>query len=152
MFTRAPFMIEVVALAMILLGPLTAFGALKAKRGRWLIHKRIMSSVGIILLIAVILFEVQIRSFGWREAAKVSPYYDSLVFPSLWIHLPIAIVTSLTWILTVREAITTFALQAKPHGAKSAKHKLFGKIAVIGTLLTSLTGWVFFYLAFIANK
>ncbi len=152
MFTRAPFMIEVVALAMFLLGPLTAFGALQAKRGRWLIHKRVMSSVGFILLIAVILFEVQIRSFGWREAAKESPYYDSLVFPSLWIHLPIAIVTSLTWILTVREAITTFALQAKPHGAKSGKHKLFGKIAVIGTLLTSLTGWVFFYLAFIASK
>lgn len=152
MFTRAPLMIEIVSLAMILLGPLTALGAQLAKKGHWLIHKRIMSTVGLILLISVTLFEIQIRSFGWRDAAKESPYFETWVFPALWIHLPIAIVTSIAWILTMREAIMTFALKPRPHGTLGAKHKFFGKIAVLGTQLTWLTGWIFFYLAFMASK
>lgn len=151
LMSRAPWIIEFVTIAMAILGPMTLLGASQAKKRNYRSHKIIQSSVAVTLLVAVILFEVQVRFLGWRQAAEASLYFDSLVFPVLYVHIPIAIITAIAWIQAIREAMKVFKTGYGLTGDAGNKHRFWGKIAVMGTQLTWITGWIFFYLAFVAS-
>src|SRR4051812_17307097 len=73
--TRATFMLDVVGLAMIAVLPLLGTSIyLVAYRQRYALHKRLQLTMGSILLVAVVLFELDMRINGWRDRAEPSPY------------------------------------------------------------------------------
>jgi putative membrane protein len=155
--TRASIMLDVVFLAMFAVVPvMVASIALARYQNNFTWHKRIQLTLAIVLAVAVLAFEIDMRFFtNWAERAAPSPYFNSdskwtsPVGISLLVHLCFAIPTAFIWIYVVSGAIRHFPKPPHPN-SYSARHKLWGRIAAIEMTMTALTGWVFYYLAFVA--
>ena len=148
--TRASIMLDVVFLAMFIVVPVMIWSIQQAKAHRYTLHKNVQVLLGIVLLVAVVLFEVDMRFVtDWRARAMPSPYYESWVFPSLYIHLFFAVPTALIWTYTIVQALRKFPSPPVP-GPYSHAHHRWGKLAAIEMVMTAVTGWIFYYLAFVA--
>ena len=107
-------------------------------------------ALGLVLLAAVTLFELDMRVNGWTHRAEASPYWsDGTVGRVLAVHLVFAVSTAALWIVVIARALRNFASPPLP-GPHSVWHKRWGWIAAIDMVLTSLTGWGFYWLAFAA--
>lgn len=156
--TRGSLMLDVVLLAMAAVLPLLGLSIYLARRGNYVLHKKINLVLGIVLLVAVLAFEVDMRLFtDWEELAKDSPYFDperkwtSPAGLSLIIHLCFAVPTPLLWIYVIVQALRKFPSPPLP-GSHSLSHRRTGWLAAAGMLLTAVTGSVFYYLAFVATR
>lgn len=149
--TRASLMLDVVFLAMFAVLPITGWSIWLVKyRGRVELHKRIQTTLGIVLLVSVTLFELDMRLFtDWRHRAKPSPYFTTLVFPSLYIHLCFAIPTTVLWAFVIVRAHRNFASLLVPSFHR-LQHIYWARLAAFGMLGTAITGWAFYFLAFVA--
>src|SRR5829696_4532023 len=88
--TRAPLMIDVVCLAMIGVVLVLTWSVYQVKcRRRYQLHKWTQITLGAVLLVVVILFEVDIRLHGWEERAAdaVGRRPPQIVFSALYVHL-----------------------------------------------------------------
>lgn len=143
-------MLDVVAIAMIGMVPILAYSiyVVRAKKN-YRLHRKIQITLAVVLLMAISLFEIDIRIHGWRQFAKASAYYDSWVFPSLYIHLVFAVSTTFLWIYTIVGALKRFDYPPVPN-AYSPGHRRVAKLAAIGMFCTAITGWAFYFLAFVA--
>lgn len=147
--SRGSFMLDLVVLAMVAILPVLAFAIRAAQKGKYEFHKKIMVSLAIILLIAVIAFEVEMRVVGWRHLAKPSPYYDSVVFWALSLHLLFSTTAAVSMAVTVWAALRQFPSPPIP-GRHSVAHRRSGKIAAVSLAGTAVSGWIFYWLAFVA--
>jgi uncharacterized membrane protein YozB (DUF420 family) len=154
--TRGSLMLDVVFLAMFVVVPLLAVSVwLVKRRGKYDLHKRLQLIMAGVLLVAVLLFEIDIRVNGWEERAEPSPYFDPAhkwscpAGLSLIVHLSFAVPTLLLWIYVVTQALRKFPRPPKP-SPHSRSHARIGWLAALGMTLTALTGWVFYWLAFVA--
>ena len=150
--TRASFMLDVVFLAMFVVVPALAWSVylVKVKRD-YALHKRVQILLGSILLVAVTLFEIDMRWHGWVLRAADSPYStNGIVQYVLWVHLLFAVSTAVLWILVIYRAVKNMPSPPSPC-AHSTGHKRWGWIAAIDMVLTSITGWTFYWLAFAAQ-
>ncbi len=149
-FSRASMMLDVVSLAMLIIVPVMFWSIYCVKQNhQYALHKKVQLTLGGVLLIAVTLFEVDIRVFGWRHLAKNSPYFSTILFPVLYVHLFFAISTTLLWVFVTVNALRRFPSPPKPN-EYSPKHKRLAWLAAIDMACTSVTGWSFYYLAFVA--
>ena len=147
---RSFFMMDFVCLAMFLVLPAIAFGLYMARFKRsYEFHKKWQLSLAIILLVTVVFFELEVRLSDWQEAAKLSPFYENFLYPTLIIHLIFAITTVILWGVCILGALRRFNNPPKP-GIYSKSHKLLGRMSAIGMLGTAITGWTFYYIAFVA--
>ena len=149
-FSRASFMLDFVGLAMVVIIPLLTYSLFLAKvKRQFPLHKKLQLSIAIILAVAVLAFEIDMRVYGWRQYAEVSPYYDSILFPFLYFHILISTVTVLLWTYVIWQALRNFP---NPPASTifSPKHKKYARAAALGMYLTSFTGWIFYYMAFVA--
>ena len=153
---RGPFMLDVIVIGMVFVLIALAFSLYSVKyRNRYQRHKKLQLSLAGGLLILLILFEVDIQFLeNWRELADVSPYYDSatrggLVAYSLAIHLVFATTTLALWLLIILRALKHFPSPPRPN-PHSTFHARWGMVAAIDMVLTALTGWAFYFLAFVA--
>ncbi len=146
--SRAPFSIELVSLAILLVLPcmLWSFYLVRAKK-QYQSHKKIQIFLSIAILAVLVIFEVEIRLYGWRQYAEASPYIDRGLIPFLVFHVTIASIATVLWTWALVHALKNVSTPPKP-GTYSEKHKKLGKAAGIFMLLTSITGWTFFILAF----
>ena len=146
-------MLDFVFLAMFLILPVMAFSIFLAKYRRqfeW--HKRIQLVLAAVLFVAVTAFEIDLNfvTKDWRPLAEPSPLYQSNVVDiSLWIHLFFAVPTPLLWIFVIVQAVRRFPNPAAP-SEYSRTHMFWAWLAAIGMTLTAATGWVFYWLAFVA--
>jgi len=172
--TRASLMLDVVFLAMFAVIPILGVSIYLVKYRRlYALHKRIQLILGIVLLAAVALFEIDMRFIsGWQERAAPSPYYtpnenagpllttlyvnvlgrsrvEGWVFTSLAIHLFFAVTTTVLWIAVIVRAMRNFPKPPAPC-EHSASHLFWARLAAIDMGMTALTGWIFYYLAFVA--
>lgn len=148
--SRATFMLDLVAVAMILVLPMMAFAIhLVRQRRNYAAHKKVMTALSLVLGVAVVLFEIEMRLVGWRHLAEPSPYFNSFLFPVLTIHLIFSISTTIILTATVFLAMRRFPTPPSP-SEHSSRHKILGRLSAIGLALTSLSGWIFYYVAFIA--
>jgi hypothetical protein len=148
--TRASLMLDVVFLAMFLVVPALLVSVFLVKfRRNYAVHKSLQIALGIALLVAVVAFEVDMRLTGWRERALPSPFWESWVFPSLYLHLSFAIPTALLWIYVIVDALRNFPNPVAP-SKYSDTHAFWAWLATVGMLGTAITGWIFYYLAFAA--
>ncbi|MBI1247153.1 DUF420 domain-containing protein [bacterium] len=114
------------------------------------VHKWIQVITGIVLLVTVIAFEVDMRFFtDWEKLAEPSKFGSTTVHNLLYFHLLFAIPTPILWIVVIWRALLKFPSPPEP-GPHSASHLFWGRLAAIGMLLTAVTGWVFYYAAFVA--
>jgi putative membrane protein len=156
--TRGSLMLDVVLLAMLAVLPLLGLSIYLVKRKRYALHKRINLILGVVLLIAVLAFEIDMRFFTeWEELAKDSPYFDErnkwtcIAGLALIIHLCFAVPTPLLWIYVIVQALRKFPAPPAP-GEHSQAHSRLAWLAAGGMLLTAVTGGTFYYLAFVATR
>jgi hypothetical protein len=151
--TRASLMLDVVFLAMFAVVPILFWSIylVRVKRN-YALHKRVQVTLSLVLAVAVTLFEVDMRFFtGWRNGAQASPYYSTgMVEKSLLIHLCFAVTTAVVWSLVVVRALRNIPSPPGPC-AHSVWHGRWGWIAALDMLGTSVTGWIFYYLAYVAK-
>lgn len=149
-FSRASFMLDFVAIAMMAIIPLLTWAIYLVKyKKNYALHKKVLLATGVVLASTVLVFEIDMRMNGWRHLAEVSPYYNSLVFPVLYVHLFFAVNTSFLWVVTLLKARKAFPSPPVP-GAYSLDHKRITKFTAGFMYGTALTGWAFYYLAFVA--
>lgn len=123
---------------------------------RYQLHKWIQLTLGAVLVLAVTAFEIDMRFFtDWKALASASRYFKpnewDVVKISLVIHLCFAIPTPFLWLYVIAMALRHFPNPATP-GVHSASHKFWGWLAVVGMLLTAVTGWIFYVLAFMSPR
>ena len=154
--TRASFMLDVVFLAMLAIVPVLCWSVYLVRyRRNYALHKRVQLVTGLILLVAVVAFEVDVRFLSdWEVRAALSPYYQSSGWSTVWtalsIHLLFAVPTPLIWAVVIIRALKQFPNPPEPTG-HGQTHRRWGYLAVVGMILTAITGWVFYYLAFVAS-
>ncbi len=154
--TRGSIMIDFVFLAMFAVVPIMAISIYLAKVRRQLDwHRRIQLILGAVLAVAVTAFELDMRLFtDWQALAAPSPYFQAgswcLVWVSLAVHLCFAIPTTLLWVFVIVQALRHFPTPITPN-AYSVKHIFWARLAALGMLMTAVTGWGFYWLAFVAS-
>jgi uncharacterized membrane protein YozB (DUF420 family) len=157
-FGRGSLMLDVVFVAMFVVVPLLAVSLWLVKSGHYRRHKALQLAMAGVLLVAVLLFEIDIQFITkWELRAAPSPYFDGTdtwtkwtcpVGISLLVHLCFAVPTLVLWIVVVTAALRKFPSPPHP-GPHSPFHKRFGWLAAGGMFLTAATGWVFYWLAFV---
>jgi uncharacterized membrane protein YozB (DUF420 family) len=156
--TRGSWMLDFVFVAMFAIVPVMAWSIYLVKYRRpeqeykceW--HKRIQLTLAGVLLVAVTAFEVDLNLItkDWRPLAEASPYYASkIVDYSLWIHLCFAVPTPLLWVFVIVQALRKMPRPAGP-SAYSVRHAKWGRIAAVSMFMTAVTGWIFYWLAFVS--
>lgn len=145
---RASFMLDLVALAMLAIIPLQFWSIRLVRRKHYRLHQLVQLSTALVLFIAVILFEVDMRLNGWRHLAEDSRYYPELVEPLLLVHLVFAISTTLLLLATVIHGLSFFGWRPEPKPG-SGRHRLLGWLTVADLTATAITGWTFYILAFL---
>lgn len=144
-------MIDVVCLAMIGVVLVLAWSVYQVKvRRRYELHKWTQITLGAVLLVVVILFEVDIRLHGWEERAAnaIGGRPAPAVFTALYVHLVSAISTVILWPVTIALAVRNFCTPPTP-GPHSRVHVPLARTAAADMVLTALTGWIFYWLAFV---
>jgi len=152
--TRGSLMLDLVFIAMFAVVPILGWSVLLAKRGRYALHKRVQVVLALVLLVAVTAFEIEMRVVGWEPRAEPSPYWSDAnwndpVHYSLAVHLFFAIPTALLWLYVVIQAMRKFPKPVAPN-EHSASHRFWAPIASFEMLMTAITGWVFYWIAFVA--
>jgi putative membrane protein len=147
---RGTFMLDLVVVAMVLVLPVLGASIWAVKfRKAYRLHKTLQIILGIVLLATVLIFEVDVRVFGWKHKAEPSPYYNTWLFPVFYVHLVIAVSTTLLWIWVTGKALRHFP--SPPAPCEYSRHHLpQAKVAGVGMFLTAVTGWIFYYMAFVA--
>lgn len=155
---RTSFMLDFVVVALILIVPILVYSLYVVKvQHRYLLHRNLQIMLGIVLLVAVGLFEIdlQLVQKGWENvvAKRVVPLTaDQLQFVRtvLRVHLIFAISTPFLWATTLVLALRHIPSppQPCPH---SRLHKILGWASTVDIVLTSVTGLVFYYFAFVAR-
>ena len=143
-------MLDVVCLAMA--GVLALLGLsifLARRRALYARHKQVQLLLAAALLLVIGLFEAEMRLSGWRHRAEASPYYATWVFPVLTVHLVFAVSTAVLWVGVIIAALRKFPRPPRP-SSHSATHRWWAWLAAVDMVLTTLTGWLFYWLAFAA--
>lgn len=147
-------MLDIVVCALVLVVPVLLFSIYVGKfRHQYVLHRVLQSGLGLVLFVTVCLFEVDMRLHGgWQAILKNRPVeltadQMTLVSRILMIHLVFAISAVGLWTATLWLGWRRFANPPKP-GAHSRQHKVLGWLSTISLSLTSVTGLVFYYYAF----
>ena len=154
--TRASVMLDVVFVAMFLVVPALGWSIAQARYGRNLeTHRKAQLLLGGVLLVAVAAFEVDMQLLTeWELRAEPSPHFTSAakwncpVGVALLVHLLFAVPTAVLWVYVLAGAWRRFPRPAAP-ADYSAHHKWWGRVAAGAMLMTALTGWVFYVMAFV---
>ena len=153
---KASFMLDVVVCALVLIVPTLLYSLFLVKiRKNYLWHRNIQVTLGIVLLVTVAAFEVdlQIVQGGWENiVGKREPNLSSqnlaFVRKVLYVHLVFAISTPFFWATTLCLGLKRFPSPPVPSD-HSSLHKKLGWISAIDITLTSITGLLFYYFAFV---
>jgi putative membrane protein len=149
--TRASLMLDLLFFAMFAVVLVLGWSIAEVKyRRRYNLHKWVQVVLGIVLLAAVILFEIDIRLHGWedRAAGEFGGHASDEVRTALYIHLCFAVTSVLLWPMVIIRALRHFPNPPAP-ASHSPSHKFWAWLAAVDMLLTAITGWTFYYLAFV---
>jgi uncharacterized membrane protein YozB (DUF420 family) len=146
-------MLDVVFLAMFAVLPVLAVSIYLVKQRRaYALHKRIQITLAAVLLVTVTAFEIDLNyvTKDWRPLAEQSRFYESgWVDRCLWIHLTFAVPTPLIWVFVIMQALRRFPNPPAPN-EYSRRHARWGWLATVCMFGTAITGWLFYWMAFVA--
>lgn len=155
---RTSFMLDFVVCALGVIVPLMLYSLWLVKvKKRYSLHKWLQLILGIVLLVAVTAFEVdlQIVHGGWENIVSKS-YSEPAALeakveearPWLRFHLIFAVSTPFLWFTTFVYAFRRFPKPPLP-GEHSRIHKTLGWLSTIDITMTAVTGLIFYYVAFV---
>jgi len=156
--TRASLMMDVVVAAMGLVMLLLGISIYLVKyRAAYQLHKRLQLTLAVLLLVTVAALEIDVQYLSvWGPRAEPSPYFSTehawtcVAGISLIVHLCFSVPTFLLWFYVVTQAWRKFPTPPQP-GEHSRSHAFWGKVGALGMLMTTITGWIFYWLAFAAS-
>lgn len=142
-------MLDVVVVAMAGVLAVLAWSVIQVRRGRFTLHKRTQILLSAALLAVVAAFELEIRIYGWedRAAGAIGGQASPTVWGMLYLHLIFAVSSFVLWPTVLVLAIRRFPVPPKP-SEYSPRHRLMARVAAIDMTLTALTGWAWYYVAF----
>jgi len=148
--TRASLMMDFVVVAMVAVLGVLFWSVRQVKRGRYQLHRRVQIGLTVVLLAAVTAFEVDVRVNGWREraAGAVDGSPEFSVWALLSVHLFFAVTTFVLWPVVAALAVRRFPNPPVP-GEYSATHMRWARLAAWDLAATTVTGWLFYYFAFV---
>jgi uncharacterized membrane protein YozB (DUF420 family) len=140
--TDADILMDVVVCSLAIVLPLLAVSWRWVRAKHYTRHRNLMISLGSTLAVVVSLFEIDVRLAGGAFGlAKNSGLAGTAVMnASIWIHLPIAAFTALLWLTLILVSMRRFPKPPAPTEEFSAKHRFWGRIAMLAMTLTGLTG------------
>lgn len=154
----ASFMLDVVVCALVLVVPVLATSLFLVKaRQRYRLHRTLQLTLGGLLLLAVAAFEVDLQLVhgGWERVVNKPGRPPRLTTEQLddvrrilRVHLVFAISTPILWILTMTLALRRFPAPPRP-SPHSRLHRPLGWASAVDLVLTSVTGLIFYYYAFV---
>ncbi len=148
-------MLDFVFVAMIAILPVLAWSIYLVRyRRQFELHKRVQVGLALVLLVAVVLFEIDVRFLtDWEALAGPSPYFKPESWCTVWyalaVHLCFAVPTPFLWAFVIVQAMRRFPRPVTP-SAYSPRHVFWARVAAGGMVMTAVTGWVFYWLAFVA--
>ena len=149
--TRASLMLDVVSLGMVVVVVVLGWSVwLVRKQRNYQLHKKVQLALAGLLLVVLIAFEIDVRLHGWqaRSAGVVDGQASSAVKSVLGVHLFFAVTTVLLWVVVIVRALRNFPSPPLPN-EHSSFHLRWGRLAAWDMVLTSVTGWVFYFMAFV---
>jgi uncharacterized membrane protein YozB (DUF420 family) len=152
---KASLMLDVVVCALVVVVPTLVFSLYAVKiRRNYRLHKALQITLGVILLGAVGLFEIDMRVHGGIDGilAKRSRPLSQGELASfntlLYVHLFFAVSTVLLWATTLVLAVKRMPTPPAPCD-HSRLHKRLGWLAATDITLTSVTGLMVYYYGFV---
>ncbi len=154
---KTSLMLDVVVCALAIVVPTLLFSlfAVKARRN-YRLHKALQITLGIVLLAAVGLFEVDMRLHGGidgilaKRSRLLTPDERASFNALLYVHLFFAVSTVILWATTL-----ILALKRMPHPPvpceHSRLHKRLGWLSAADITLTSVTGLLVYYYGFVVS-
>jgi uncharacterized membrane protein YozB (DUF420 family) len=154
---NATLMLDVVVCALVIVVPTLLFSLFAVKIQRnYRLHKVLQIALGVILLIVVGLFEIDMRVNGGIDgilAGRSRPLSQSerdSFYTLLVVHLFFAVSTVVLWATTL-----TLALKRIPNPPApcdhSRLHKRLGWLSAVDITLTSITGLMVYYYGFVVS-
>ena len=149
--TRGSLGMDVVVVGLLAVLPLLALSIHVVRTRRdYATHKLLQLTIAVALLVCIVIFEIDIRLVSdWKVRARPSPWWPGGVLTMLGVHLIFAVSTLVLWVWTVWEALVKFPSPPVP-GGHGGRHRVMGRLAAIDLVLTTITGLLFYWLAFIA--
>lgn len=155
---RTSFMLDFVVSALVLIVPVLIYSLYSVKiRRNYTLHRKLQLLLGIVLLAAVGAFEIDLQwvQRGWtnvvaKREVPLTPEQFAFVRLVLRVHLVFAISTPLLWAVTIILALRRMPSPPAPC-PHSNLHKNLGWVSTIDIVLTSVTGLIFYYFAFVAR-
>ncbi len=142
------FMLDVVMLSLIVVVPTLLFSLYLVKFQRnFVLHRNIQTLLGAVLLVAVSLFEIDMRMHGgfWEMTENHSSFMHWL----LYVHLFFAVSTVPLWAATLILAWKRFPNPPAPND-HSPLHKRLGRLSAADITMTAVTGLMVYYYGFVA--
>ncbi len=151
--SRASFGMDLVLVGLLALLPVLAYSIhLVRNRCDYTTHRRLQWSIAVILLAAIVVFEIDVRLVSdWKIRAHDSPWWPAGVLSALVVHLVFAVSTLVLWVWVLAEAARRFPSPPAPN-AHGPRHRRMARLAAIDLALTAVTGTLFYWLAFIAAR
>jgi putative membrane protein len=149
--TRASLMLDALCISMLIVVAVLAWSVYQVKfKRRYVLHKWTQVTLGAVLLVVVILFEIDIRLHGWepRAAGEAGGRASQIVWYALYLHLVFAVSSIVLWPVTIFLALRNFPNPPKP-GPHSRVHIPLARTAAADMVMTAVTGWIFYWLAFV---
>jgi hypothetical protein len=149
--TRASLVLDILVCGMLVVDLVLAWSVYQVKfRRRYSLHKWTQLTLGAIVLAVVVLFEIDIRLHGWemRASGIEGGQAPALVWYALYVHLVFAVSTTILWPVTIFLALRNFPNPPHPN-EHSRVHIPLARTAAVDMVITSVTGWIFYWLAFV---
>ena len=153
------FMLDFVVCALVVVVPILLWSLYEVKvRRDYVRHRNLQVLLGLVLLVAVSAFEVDVQLVHGGcgqgvnnpgQSVRLTENQLDEVRRVLYIHLCFAVTTPLLWGTTLVLALRRFASPPAP-GPHSRLHKSLGWVSTLDLVATSLTGLWFYYVAFVA--
>lgn len=146
--TGAPLAVDLIVVGLSVVLPILFVSIALVRRGERAKHRAIQVAITASLALALIFFEIQVRSAGgWREMIADRGHSDSritLIGVLLGVHLIFAVSTPLLWVAALMTSGKAWS------GQRPRRHRLVARLAAGDLVLTALTGWLWYAVAFVA--
>ncbi|PCJ58985.1 MAG: hypothetical protein COA79_11540 [Planctomycetota bacterium] len=150
---KATFMLDMVVLALLAVVPILLYGIWLAKKKEYSSHAKVMTSLGLIVLFVVILFELSMIYHGGiekiMENAERSHAHTNNFLILKYIHIFFSTSTCFIWFLTIYQAIKRFGIKDPKPNDYSKRHKTLAIIGILDIFCVAITGLLVYYFAFI---
>jgi uncharacterized membrane protein YozB (DUF420 family) len=148
--SRASILMDTILVVILLLPFILIWSIGLVRKGQHELHKQVQAILLCAVLIAVIIFELQIRlSGGSGSLIKGSRFADNVYFLTLlYSHIAISVWTFTLWTGNILHANIQWKNKTLP-GQARIRHRLIGKIIFIGTCLTAISGFAVYLFAFV---